>query len=49
VCEPNPDRLSGTDWINCNGCCCWLDPGESGIGAADGCELTETCCIGRGR
>jgi hypothetical protein len=31
----------------CDGCCCWLPPGASGICAETGCPVTETCCIGR--
>jgi hypothetical protein len=50
ACESQcQDSACGNGWIDCNGCCCWLAPGSSGLCAPVGCPADEECCEGRGR
>src|SRR5262245_42344591 len=50
VCGPSKNVPSGQNWIDCNGCCCWIGPGimlPSTLSPP--CPTTESCCTGRGR
>jgi hypothetical protein len=51
ICGPSQNAPSGTDWTDCDGCCCWLAPDTPApaAGLSPGCPASQTCCAGRGR
>jgi hypothetical protein len=49
VCMPDTNAPSGQNWIDCNGCCCWLPAGTTTHAGPTPICGEEPCCAGRGR
>jgi hypothetical protein len=45
VCKPNTATAA---WTDCNGCCCWLQVGQTCAVGTPICA-DDPCCVGRGR